>query len=151
MADSGPNHMNRHRMQHESTRDTLKYLFLTLALIFIVTISNAQEYALNDRISLKPNEASQFDTATTIFLDVRTDKEWLNGHIKGAKHLPLRRFKADLESVVTDKNSPVIVYCASGGRAIAASKYMNHLGYKAIPVIEGGFIQMLSAGMTAEK
>ena len=30
---------------------------------------------------------------------------------------------------------------------IKFSKYMNNLGYHAVPVIEGGYSQMLSAGL----
>ncbi|MDP4837650.1 MAG: rhodanese-like domain-containing protein [Burkholderiales bacterium] len=110
---------------------------------------NAQgnELDLSKRSNLKPSETIHLDSDNVLLIDVRTQKEWDDGHIKGAIHLPLKDFKENLAQIVTDKIQPVVIYCSAGGRAIAAAKYMNNLGYHAVPVIEGGYSQMLSAGL----
>jgi rhodanese-related sulfurtransferase len=110
---------------------------------------NAQgnELDLSKRSNLKPSETIHLDSDNVLLIDVRTQKEWDDGHIKGAIHLPLKDFKENLAQIVTDKIQPVVIYCSAGGRVIAAAKYMNNLGYHAVPVIEGGYSQMLSAGL----
>lgn len=59
-----------------------------------------------------------------IILDVRTKKEWDNGHIKNAKHIPLDDLKnhvAELKKL----NKPVITCCASGARSASAAEFLN--------------------------
>ncbi|MBA4739716.1 MAG: rhodanese-like domain-containing protein [Burkholderiales bacterium] len=113
---------------------------------FLVNNVYAGDIDLSKRHSLKPEETIHLDPNNILFIDVRTQKEWNNGYISGATHLPLKDFKANLANIVPDKKTPVLVYCSKGGRAIAASKYMNNLGYHGVPVINGGYMQMLSAG-----
>ncbi len=59
-----------------------------------------------------------------IILDVRTQREWDNGHIKNSKHIPLDELK---NRVVELKklNKPVITCCASGARSAKAAEYLN--------------------------
>ena len=119
---------------------------LLICAFFLVSNVLANEIDLSKRNSLKPEETIHLDPKNILFIDVRTQKEWNDGYISGATHLPLKDFTANLAKIVPDKQTPVVVYCSQGGRAIAATKYMNNLGYHAVPVINGGYIQMLSAG-----
>ena len=126
----------------------MKLLSFALCIVLVAwTKFCSAELELETRTTIMPHETIQLNLDEIILLDVRTDKEWNAGHIRGATHLPLRRFKDDLPNLITNKKKPVVLYCASGGRAIAAAKYMRNLGYKAVPVTKGGYIQILSAGM----
>ena len=51
-----------------------------------------------------------------IILDVREDYEFANGHIPGAILLPNGDITSKAESVLTDKNQLILVYCRSGRR-----------------------------------
>ena len=119
---------------------------LLVCVLFLSTNALADEIDLLQRDSLKPEETIHLDPNIILFIDVRTQKEWDKGYIAGATHLPLKDFKAHLPKIVPDKTTPVVVYCSQGGRAVAATKYMNNLGYHAVPVIDGGYLQMLYAG-----
>ena len=119
---------------------------LLICLFFLSTNVLANEIDLSKRNSLKPEETIYLDPNTILFIDVRTQKEWDKGYISGATHLPLKDFKVNLPKIIPDKTMPVVVYCSQGGRAVAATKYMNNLGYHAVPVIDGGYLQMLYAG-----
>ncbi len=79
-------------------------------------------------------------------LDVRTPKEYNNGHIKGAKNLDFHsdRFKQQLTSL--DKDEPYLVHCASGGRSSQAREMMDKLGFKKIYHLEGGMNAWQKAG-----
>ena len=59
-----------------------------------------------------------------IILDVRTQREWDNGHIKGAKHIPLDALKNKVGEL-KKLNKPVITCCASGARSAKAAEYLN--------------------------
>lgn len=119
---------------------------LLMCIFFLTGNVLADAIDLSKRVSIKPEETIRLDPSNILFIDVRTQKEWDHGYISGAIHLPLKDFTANLAKIVPDKQTPVLVYCSKGGRAIAATKYMNNLGYHAVPVINGGYIQMLSAG-----
>jgi rhodanese-related sulfurtransferase/rubrerythrin len=54
-----------------------------------------------------------------LLVDVRQDSEYVQGHIPGAKLIPIKELKADLSGLPSDKD--LIFYCRSGGRSAAAA------------------------------
>ena len=73
-----------------------------------------------------------------ILLDVRTEDEFRQGHLPGAKSLNYYSddFKAQLAKL--DKDKPVLVYCAVGGRSRATTGMLASLGFKKVYDLEGG-------------
>ena len=55
-----------------------------------------------------------------ILVDVRTPKEYREGHIPGSKNVPLQQLDK-ISSVTDNKNVPMFVYCYSGGRSRQAT------------------------------
>ncbi|MBT5671551.1 MAG: rhodanese-like domain-containing protein, partial [Betaproteobacteria bacterium] len=55
-------------------------------------ISNtfADQIDVTERTILKPSETIQLNLDDVLLIDVRTQKEWDDGHIRGATHLPLK-------------------------------------------------------------
>ena len=70
-----------------------------------------------------------------ILLDVRSSSEFLNGHIKGAKNIPLSEIKERIDEL-KDKNQFIITHCASGIRSQNAKMILSSKGYQ--NVINGG-------------
>lgn len=63
-----------------------------------------------------------------IILDVRSNSEYENGHIKEAINVPLDEI--DTFKDITDNNNVVVlVYCASGNRSKSASEKLISMGY----------------------
>ena len=56
------------------------------------------------------------DNKDFIILDVRTKEEFDNGHIPGAKLVPVQVLPMKLNELSGYKDKPILVYCASGGR-----------------------------------
>jgi rhodanese-related sulfurtransferase len=52
-----------------------------------------------------------------IILDVRTKEEYDDGHIPGAKLIPVQVLPMKLNELSEYKDKPILVYCASGGRS----------------------------------
>jgi rhodanese-related sulfurtransferase len=70
-------------------------------------------------------------------LDVRTPKEYAQGHIPGAVHVPLAEVGARVKKLKKDKD--IVVYCASGNRSIWAIKRLIGMGYKNLYNLRGGY------------
>ncbi|MCJ2164946.1 MULTISPECIES: rhodanese-like domain-containing protein [unclassified Pseudodesulfovibrio] len=69
-------------------------------------------------------------------LDVRQQWEYDENHIPGARLLPLVDLADRMEEV--PKDLPVLVYCASGGRSMAAASLLEGSGYTDIANLVGG-------------
>ena len=89
-----------------------------------------------------------------VFVDVRTTFEWLLGHIKGAVHLPLHDAADDaadrVDQALPDKTKPIVTYCAVGQRAQQAAEPLRRLGYTVLPLVGGGFNDLVEAGVPAD-
>lgn len=84
-----------------------------------------------------------------MMLDVRTKDEYAEGHIKGAKLIPVQQLAERLNEVSHDKR--VYVYCHSGVRSARASKLLAEHGYSNIENIEGGIVAWKDAGYPVEQ
>lgn len=75
-------------------------------------------------------------TENAVLLDVRTKEEFTQGHITDAINLPLQNISV-INDIVSDKNTPVFVYCLSGGRSHLASAELLSFGYTYVSDIGG--------------
>ena len=64
-----------------------------------------------------------------ILLDVRTEKEFTAGHIKGAILIPDYEIRLRAEKELPDKAKTILVYCRSGRRSKLAARDLAELGY----------------------
>lgn len=62
-------------------------------------------------------------------LDVRTEEEFGEGHIKGAVCIPNETIDETVAEQLPDKEQLILVYCRSGNRSKQASKKLADLGY----------------------
>ena len=72
-------------------------------------------------------------------LDVREPDEYQEGAIEGAIHIPRGHLESQIENRITDKSTPVVVYCAGGVRSAFAARTMQELGYESVESMAGGF------------
>jgi rhodanese-related sulfurtransferase/rubrerythrin len=90
--------------------------------------------------SINSEEAKKFMAAKPegdyTLLDVRQPGEYEAEHIPGAKLIPLPGLKDGLRQL--DKQKPVLVYCASGGRSLAAAQLLSGLDFNVIYNLQGG-------------
>ena len=70
-------------------------------------------------------------------LDVRQPKEYEAGHIPGAVLAPLPNLTDHMGRI--DRQKPVLVYCAVGGRSRVAAQLLSGQGFKNILNLSGGF------------
>jgi molybdopterin/thiamine biosynthesis adenylyltransferase/rhodanese-related sulfurtransferase len=83
--------------------------------------------------------AARLATGTTLVLDVREPDEFEQGTLPLSIHIPRGHLEAQIESKITDKDAPIVVYCAGGVRSAFAAKTLQELGYTNVVSMAGGF------------
>ena len=105
-----------------------------LLTIFAVALTFTLSYSVQAQENLAPAAfvAKLKTTPNAQLLDVRTPKEWTAGKIESSKCMNFMDvdFKQQVEKL--DKNKPVFVYCAVGGRSAKASQILKESGFKVI-------------------
>src|SRR3989442_14610789 len=72
-------------------------------------------------------------------VDVREDNEWNKGHAKGAIHLGKGIIERDIENVIPDRDAEIILYCGGGFRSARAADVLQHMGYRHVVSMAGGW------------
>jgi rhodanese-related sulfurtransferase/rubrerythrin len=87
-----------------------------------------------------PDDAEEFMSqhaeGTYTLLDVRQPPEYEEGHLPGARLVPLPGLVDSLEGLEAEK--PIIVYCAVGGRSRMAAQLLVNQNFKKVFYLEGG-------------
>ena len=68
------------------------------------------------------------DNKKVVLLDVRTDEEYITGHIPNSILIPIDELEERLDEL-PDKNETILVYCKSGRRSIIACELLESYGY----------------------
>jgi len=83
-------------------------------------------------------------------IDVRRPPEWQQGHIAGARLMPLDKLSSELQSSALDRNHPLAVHCKSGYRAAIACSLMRKAGFETVFNLSGGFDAWRACGLPVE-
>ena len=80
---------------------------------------------------ISPEEAKKImdDGGDHIILDVRTEQEFNEEHIKDALLIPNESIEDRAERELTDKDQLILLYCRSGVRSADAANKLIQLGY----------------------
>ncbi len=76
------------------------------------------------------------ETSQPQLIDVRNPLEHAVGNLGGI-NIPLGQLD-DVETVLTDKRQPLLVYCQSGGRSAQAATILKNLGFEYVKSLAGG-------------
>lgn len=68
------------------------------------------------------------DNEQVLLLDVRTDEEFVTGHIPNAINIPVDELEERLDEL-QDKNKIILVYCKSGTRSVIACEILAAANY----------------------
>jgi rhodanese-related sulfurtransferase len=107
--------------------------------------TSSQEETISSNQIAENVDAEKFksliDQGNGLLLDVRTPGEVANGTIEGSTNLNFNSptFKSEVEKL--DKDKPVYVFCASGGRSGNAMNMMKDLGFKEVYNLNGGYMR----------
>jgi len=81
-----------------------------------------------------------------LVIDVRTEREWDEGHIEQAVNIPLSQLEERIGTVPTDR--PLVVHCASAYRATIAASLLRRERLPNVATLVGGIAAWQSAPVT---
>lgn len=125
-------------------------LFLALVIILVLL---ARTWMTPGGIKgLGPMEAVRLSNHNdAVFIDVRTDDEYKEGHIQYSLHAPLGLLDTKLKDIAKYKNRPLIVYCRSGSRSSSAGATLKKQGFEEIYNLTGGIMAWQNANLPLTK
>jgi rhodanese-related sulfurtransferase len=86
-----------------------------------------------------------------VVVDVSEAEEFAQGHVGGAKNVPLNQIEQRLPEVVKNKTVPLIIVCPSGARAARGAATAKKLGYDKAQALAGGLKAWKEANLPLEK
>jgi len=81
-----------------------------------------------------------------ILIDVRTEKEYLAGHIEKAVWIPSGKVKFATQNITTDPKVEIVMYCRARGQSALSVYALNEIGYERVFNLAGGFEEWVNAG-----
>ncbi|CCD05833.1 TPA: rhodanese-like domain-containing protein [Legionella pneumophila] len=86
-----------------------------------------------------------------IIIDVRETDEWETGKIPNAIHLSKGIIERDIEKIITDNQSNIVVYCSGGYRCALVADTLQKMGYTNVFSLDTGLQGWLDAGYSLVK
>lgn len=97
----------------------------------------AQQNRPVEEIPQIPVEDLKREMSQVQIVDVRRPAEWEEGHIQGAKLMPLNQLESMLGEL--DHERPIAVHCKSGYRSAIACSLIQRAGFENVMNVIGGF------------
>lgn len=129
---------------------------IILLMIIISSISHAQVKSLKQIVTEAKSKIFQIsidELKTKIdseekfhLIDIRTEKEYLAGHIQNAVWISRGKLEFVIQTITTDPNAVIILHCRSGGRSSLAVNALLNIGYENVMNLDGGFKKWVEAG-----
>lgn len=86
-----------------------------------------------------------------VLLDVRTSKEFAEGHIPGAVNISHDELGSRLDELGADRDREIVVYCRSGRRADVALDLLAKAGFRRLYHLDGDYLGWAEANRSVEK
>jgi len=86
-----------------------------------------------DEVKAKLDRREKF-----LLIDVREESEYAADHLPGAVHLGKGIIERDVEALVPDQDTPMVLYCGGGFRSALAADNLQKMGYTQVLSMDGG-------------
>ncbi len=126
-------------------KHTLLFVFI-LGIFFACQNSGSANGGETKTLEVAAYKKLLESTTAATLVDVRTPEEYNSGHLKNAINIDYNGSSFATEIAKLDKNTPVFIYCLSGGRSGNALSQMSSAGFKTVYNMEGGILKWRAAG-----
>ena len=122
----------RMKIRLKNNKKIITLILTTLVFLLIFSgCGQAKNNKENTYMQITAKEAKALMNIETnyVILDVRTEEEFIEAHIDGVILIPDYEISSKAESILTDKEQLILVYCRSGRRSKSAANELSTLGY----------------------
>jgi phage shock protein E len=98
-----------------------------------------------------PLRAGERIPENAVWIDVRSPQEYARGHLEGASLVPFDGIEAGVTRLGLDRNTPIYLYCAVGGRAEVARQRLEAIDYSNVTNVGGLADARRLAGVSTER
>jgi len=122
-------------------------LAATIAMIFVVEYQRFRRVAE----SVSPSRATRLSNSEdAVFIDTRAKKDYDEGHLPGARHVPSREVEQYLKQIEKLRDRPVVLYDDGGFDAERAAKALAKNGFGRLYALQGGMAAWRKADLPVE-
>ncbi len=115
------------------------FLFGALGLTMGMIIYTEYQRAASAGSALSVGQATRLQNdGDALFLDVRDNQQFKNGHLIDAKNIPIKGLADKSSELSKYKQKPIIVYCENGMRAGKACSVLRKAGFTDLYTLNGG-------------
>jgi rhodanese-related sulfurtransferase len=130
----------------------MKNLVSTFILIsFVILSCNGQNSKKYQTISPKVFATKMLDNETVQLIDARSPEEFELQHLNNAKNIDWNGENFEEKIKKLDKNTPVFVYCLSGGRSKKSANKLIEMGFVEVYELEGGITNWIANKFPVKK
>ena len=128
-----------------------RLLVMALFAIVVMLIVSEIQQRLSRVKEVSPGEATRLlNHENAAMIDMRTDKDYREGHIANAVHVPTGN--AELPATLNKyRERPVVVYCQRGQRSIAFCNKLSKQGFESVYNLKGGVLAWQKAELPLTK
>lgn len=87
----------------------------------------------------------------SVVLDIRSPEDFAAGHIRDARHIPLKELKSRISELDKFKSKSVIVVCSSGAQSARAASQLKSAGFGDVYSLDGGLAAWRAQGLPTAK
>ena len=101
----------------------------------IVRLANEARTRIKE---VSPEQSRILVDSGAILIDVREEKEFKAGSIRGAINISRGLLPSRIADAVHEKSTPIVCFCAVGHRSAIAADVLQQLGYQNVTSMAGG-------------
>lgn len=91
------------------------------------------------------------ETSNPVVVDVREPDEYINVRIPGGVLMPLQEMGEYVDLLPSDRETQILVVCATGVRSLSGALFLGSLGYRNVRSINGGTTAWAERGFEVER
>jgi rhodanese-related sulfurtransferase len=120
----------------------MKRLSTLLLVLALSVVGGILYYTFYSPYLISAEEAKKMirDKKVDVVVDVRSKMEYNLGHYPEALHIPTQALQDQVETLIPDKNTRILIYCNTGQRARYATDVLKAKGYKNVQFIAGSYL-----------
>ena len=120
---------------------------LSVIFVSLCCTTHTQKQTIIERIEVNTFETKLNTLENAFLIDARTPAEYKSGHIYGATNIDfyqVENMKITFDNL--DRNQPILIYCAAGGRSNKTGVLMKEMGFKQVYELSSGINGWRAAG-----